>query len=50
VGLGLSIARWIADLHHAEIDLRSEVGLGTSITVWFPRGAATPSDAGAAEA
>jgi two-component system phosphate regulon sensor histidine kinase PhoR len=35
-GLGLSIARWIADVHGAEIVVASEVGRGTSVTVTFP--------------
>jgi Signal transduction histidine kinase len=37
-GLGLSIAKWIADEHGAEISLRSERGLGTSVQVAFPPG------------
>ena len=36
VGLGLSIARWIADAHGGEIDIRSVVGSGTTVTVSFP--------------
>ncbi|HEY6107749.1 MAG TPA: HAMP domain-containing sensor histidine kinase [Gemmatimonadales bacterium] len=35
-GLGLAIARWIADLHGAEIDIRSEPGAGTRVDVSFP--------------
>jgi len=35
-GLGLSIARWIADAHSARIDLTSTSGLGTRVTVRFP--------------
>ena len=38
-GLGLSIARWIADAHGASIDIASEVGRGTRVIVRFP---ATP--------
>lgn len=34
-GLGLSIAKWIADVHHAEIGLSSELGHGTTVTVRF---------------
>jgi signal transduction histidine kinase len=34
-GLGLSIAKWIADAHHAEIVLASEPGAGTSVSVRF---------------
>jgi signal transduction histidine kinase len=35
-GLGLSIARWIADAHGAIIDVKSEVGKGTRVAVRFP--------------
>jgi signal transduction histidine kinase len=35
-GLGLSIARWIAEEHGAEISLQSERGKGTTVTVVFP--------------
>ncbi len=35
-GLGLSIAKWIAEEHGAEISLVSERGLGTTVTVTFP--------------
>jgi signal transduction histidine kinase len=35
-GLGLSIAKWIADEHGAEISLRSERGSGTGVNVSFP--------------
>jgi signal transduction histidine kinase len=35
-GLGLSIARWIADQHGADLDLSSQPGRGTRITVRFP--------------
>lgn len=41
-GLGLAIARWIADAHHAEIAVSSTVGAGTAVTVRFPR---TPASA-----
>jgi signal transduction histidine kinase len=34
-GLGLSIAKWIADAHHAEIALTSEPGAGTRVSVQF---------------
>jgi signal transduction histidine kinase len=36
-GLGLSIARWIAREHGAEISLTSEPGHGTRVVVRFPR-------------
>lgn len=34
-GLGLAIARWIADVHHASIAIRSQTGVGTSVRVTF---------------
>ena len=35
-GLGLSIARWIADQHDASIEVRSQPGVGTAVTLAFP--------------
>ena len=35
-GLGLSIVKHAAALHHAKINLRSEVGKGTTVSVYFP--------------
>jgi signal transduction histidine kinase len=35
-GLGLSIARWISDVHRAHIDLESAERKGTRVTVRFP--------------
>ena len=35
-GLGLAIAKAIADEHHARIDVSSEAGSGTTFTVVFP--------------
>jgi heavy metal sensor kinase len=35
-GLGLSIARQIADLHWARLDVRSEIGRGSTFGVRFP--------------
>jgi signal transduction histidine kinase len=40
-GLGLSIAKWIADAHHAEIAVVSSPGEGTRVSVRFAPGAAT---------
>jgi signal transduction histidine kinase len=41
-GLGLSIAKWIAEAHHAEIALASEPGAGTRVSVRFaPAGGST---------
>jgi signal transduction histidine kinase len=44
-GLGLSIARWIVDAHGGEIDVASEVGRGTRVTLRFAT-AAEPVSAG----
>lgn len=35
-GLGLSIARWIAHAHGGRIDVSSEVGTGSTFSVWLP--------------
>jgi signal transduction histidine kinase len=35
-GLGLAIARWIADAHGARVDVTSEPGHGTRVAVRFP--------------
>jgi signal transduction histidine kinase len=35
-GLGLAIARWIADAHGADIAIGSEAGRGTRVTIRFP--------------
>jgi len=35
-GLGLAIARWIADVHGARIDIASEPGAGTRVQMTFP--------------
>ncbi len=36
-GLGLAIARWIAEVHNAKIAVQSKVGEGTVFTVRFPQ-------------
>lgn len=36
-GLGLSIAYWIARSHQGRIEVASEVGAGTTFSVWLPR-------------
>ena len=35
-GLGLSIAKWVADQHNSKIELSSELGEGTTISVIIP--------------
>ena len=35
-GLGLAIARWIAEVHGARIDIESEPGVGTRVTLSLP--------------
>jgi len=35
-GLGLSIAHWIARSHDGQIEVASEVGKGTTFSVWLP--------------
>jgi len=39
-GLGLAIARWIADVHGADIAIASEPGHGTRVAISFPLAAA----------
>ena len=36
VGLGLSIARWIVDVHRGRIEVQSAEGRGTTVRVSFP--------------
>lgn len=48
-GLGLSIAKWVAEAHHGTIAVESELGIGTTFTVEIPHlEGATSSPAAAA--
>jgi signal transduction histidine kinase len=35
-GLGLAICKWIADAHGGRIEAQSQVGKGSTFTVWLP--------------
>lgn len=35
-GLGMSIVKEIVELHHGKVDISSEYGLGTCVTLWLP--------------
>jgi two-component system phosphate regulon sensor histidine kinase PhoR len=36
-GLGLAICEWIARAHHGHLSVESDVGHGTTFTLWLPR-------------
>lgn len=42
-GLGLAIAKWIADEHEGRIEVQSQVGAGSTFTVWLPRNGHSPA-------
>lgn len=44
-GLGLAVSRQIVDLHHGTLDVRSDLGAGSTFTLTLPRRAVAASDA-----
>lgn len=36
-GLGLSLVKWIVEMHHGNIEVASVLGKGTSVTIYFPK-------------
>ena len=42
-GLGMSIVKEIVDLHHGRIEIESQFGQGTSVTLLFPIGVGSPA-------
>ncbi len=42
-GLGLSIARWLVTAHGGRIEVSSQLGRGTTFTVWLPQFPINPS-------
>jgi signal transduction histidine kinase len=43
-GLGLSIVQEIVELHHGKVELHSNPGAGTQVTIWLPLKAAPAND------
>jgi two-component system, OmpR family, sensor kinase len=43
-GLGLAIAKWIAEEHGGRIEAQSQIGFGSTFTVWLPRNGRAPED------
>jgi PAS domain S-box-containing protein len=41
-GLGLAVVQGIVKAHHGAIEVRSQVGVGTTVRVWLPATAASP--------
>jgi signal transduction histidine kinase len=44
VGLGLSIAEWIAQIHHGRIEVESELNHGSTFTVYLPLKNSVPEE------
>jgi len=42
-GLGLSIAQWIAQAHNGQITVDSDIGQGSTFTLWLPRNDKKPA-------
>jgi PAS domain S-box-containing protein len=49
-GLGMSLVKEIAELQGGQVEIQSEFGKGTAVTLWFPMKAAIGSVAGASRA
>ena len=49
-GLGLSLAKEIIDLHHGRVEVQSEFGKGTAVTLWLPQVLAKQALTGAIKA
>ncbi|WP_338048355.1 ATP-binding protein [Paraliobacillus sediminis] len=37
IGIGLSIVKALVDAHDGEIKIESEINIGTTVTIWFPK-------------
>jgi two-component system phosphate regulon sensor histidine kinase PhoR len=48
-GLGLAIVKHIVNRHHGRLAIRSEVGVGTTVSVWLPRRPGPAEMTGAAD-